>query len=61
MEIPKINAALESETNCNIKPAAEVHLNLSRKLDEAIHLSSGTKAKNPRYLHKHISGPTRAL
>jgi len=44
-EVSKINVTLENETNRNIKIIAEGHLDLSRKLDEAISLSSDVKAK----------------
>ncbi len=44
-EITRINVMLENETNCNIKIIAEGHLDLSRKLNECIKLSSDIKAK----------------
>ncbi len=44
-EVSKINVTLENETNRNIKIIAEGHLDLSRKLNEAIRLSSDIKAK----------------
>ncbi len=44
-EVSKINLTLENETNRNIKIIAEGHLDLSRKLNEAISLSSNVKAK----------------
>ena len=44
-EVSKINVTLENETNRNIKIIAEGHLDLSRKLNEAVRLSSDIKAK----------------
>lgn len=44
-EIKKINLTLENVTNRNILIVAEGHLDLSRKLDECISLSSAVKAK----------------
>ncbi len=44
-EIGKINLTLENETNRNIQIIAEGHLDLSRKLNECIRLSSDIKAK----------------
>lgn len=44
-EIKKINLTLENVTNRNISIIAEGHLDLSRKLDECIRLSSAVKAK----------------
>lgn len=44
-EILKINVTLENETNRNIQIIAEGHLDLSRKLNEAIKISSDVKAK----------------
>lgn len=44
-EIKKINLTLENVTNRNISIVAEGHLDLSRKLDECIRLSSAVKAK----------------
>ena len=39
-EILKINVTLENETNRNIKIVAEGHLDLSRKLDEALNVEN---------------------
>lgn len=44
-EILKINVTLENETNRSIQIIAEGHLDLSRKLNEAIKISSDVKAK----------------
>ncbi len=44
-QVLKINVTLENETNRNIKIIAEGHLDLSRKLNEAVKLSSDIKAK----------------
>ncbi|GFI28794.1 hypothetical protein IMSAGC013_00171 [Lachnospiraceae bacterium] len=44
-EILKINVTLENETNRSIQIIAEGHLDLSRKLNEAIKISSEVKAK----------------
>lgn len=44
-EIKKIKLTLENETNPNIQYIAEGHLDLNRKLNEAIHLASDIKAK----------------
>lgn len=40
-----IESTLENETNVNIKRIAEGHLDLSRKLNEAIKISSDIQAK----------------
>jgi len=40
-----IDLKLETEINHNIKVIAEGHLDLSRKLNEAVHLASDIKAK----------------
>lgn len=55
-EIRKINLTLENVTNRNISIIAEGHLDLSRKLDECISLSSSVKAKQEiqdLYINKH--------
>lgn len=55
-EIRKINLTLENVTNRNISIIAEGHLDLSRKLDECISLSSAVKAKQEIqdiYINKH--------
>ena len=44
-EIKKINLTLENVTNRNILIIAEGHLDLSRKLDECIRLSSAVKTR----------------
>lgn len=55
-EIRKIHLTLENVTNRNISVIAEGHLDLSRKLDECISLSSSVKAKQEIqgiYINKH--------
>lgn len=55
-EVAKITLTLENETNRNIKIIAEGHLDLSRKLDEAIKLSNEVKAKQELqdiYINRH--------
>ncbi len=44
-KINEISLTLENETNRNIKIIAEGHLDLSRKLNESIKLSSEVKAE----------------
>lgn len=44
-EVRNIQLTLENETNVNIKRIAEGHLDLSRKLNEAIKISSDIQAK----------------
>ncbi len=44
-EVAKIKTTLENETNRNIMIIAEGHLDLSRKLNECIRLSSDIKAR----------------
>lgn len=44
-KVKKIELTLENETNVNIKRIAEGHLDLSRKLNEAIKISSDIQAK----------------
>lgn len=56
LEVTKINLMLENETNRNIKIIAEGHLDLTRKLDEAINGSCEVKAKleiHEIYINKH--------
>ncbi|MCM1038963.1 MAG: hypothetical protein NC314_08275 [Roseburia sp.] len=57
-EVKKINLVLENETNRNIRIVAEAHLDLSRKLDECILLSSEVKARQEiqdLYINRHES------
>ena len=57
-DITNIKLTLENETNRNIKIIAEGHLDLSRKLNEAVRISSDTKAKQEIqdiYLNTHES------
>ena len=44
-EVRTIKVTLENETNRNIKVIAEGHLDLSRKLNEAVRIVSDIKAK----------------
>lgn len=43
--VVSIELTLENETNRNIKIIAEGHLDLSRKLNEAIHIASDIKSR----------------
>lgn len=57
-EVTTIKLTLENETNRNIKIVAEGHLNLSRKLNEAIKIASDIEAKQgiqDIYLNMHES------
>lgn len=54
--VVSIELILENETNRNIKIIAEGHLDLSRKLDEAIHIANEIKSKQEIqdiYLNQH--------
>lgn len=44
-EVTGIKVTLENETNRNIRVIAEGHLDLSRKLNEAVRIASDIKAK----------------
>lgn len=55
-DITNIKMTLENETNRNIKIIAEGHLDISRKLNETIRISSDIKAKQEIqdiYLNTH--------
>lgn len=57
-KVKKIELTLENETNVNIKRIAEGHLDLSRKLNEAIKISSDIQAKQELqdiYINMHES------
>lgn len=57
-EVTTIKLTLENETNRNIKIVAEGHLDLSRKLNEAIKIASDIEAKQEIqdiYLNMHES------
>lgn len=57
-KVKKIELSLENETNVNIKRIAEGHLDLSRKLNEAIKISSDIQAKQELqdiYINMHES------
>lgn len=55
-EVTGIKVTLENETNRNIRVIAEGHLDLSRKLNEAMRIASDIKAKQEIqdiYLNTH--------
>lgn len=55
-EVTGIKVTLENETNRNIRVIAEGHLDLSRKLNEAVRIASDIKAKQEIqdiYLNTH--------
>jgi seryl-tRNA synthetase len=55
-EVTGIKVTLENETNRNIRVIAEGHLDLSRKLNEAVRIASDIKAKQEMqdiYLNTH--------
>lgn len=57
-KVKKIELTLENETNVNIKRIAEGHLDLSRKLNEAIKISSDIQSKQELqdiYINMHES------
>lgn len=57
-KVVSIELTLENETNRNIKIIAEGHLDLSRKLNEAIHIASDIKSRQEIqdiYLNQHES------
>ena len=55
-KVTSLEVTLENETNRNIKVIAEGHLDLSRKLNEAVRIASDIKAKQEIqdiYLNTH--------
>lgn len=55
-KVTGVQLTIENEVNRNIQIVAEGHLDLSRKLNEIIHLASDIKAKQELqdfYINKH--------